>query len=109
MKYHGAWEHRKTRTYLIVYLISILLRTLLHISIFVLFGGRSGDLFSFSDECRLELFNLLIILDYLSLNLRHDILTGQGDVLLRSVDVIEWVWLFSLEWCAGNFRSTLHF
>ena len=76
----------------------------------VFFGRCAGDFTFIRDESLFELLDLLVILDDLTLDLRHDIFARLWYVLLGSIHrVEEWVRLFSFQRCARNLWSTLHF
>ena len=83
--------------------------TLLHVSSLVFFRRRAGNLFVFGDEGSFEFFNLLPVLDWLSFDLRDELLVVLRDVLLLSpaLGVIDRLNFTTVEWCARNLRSTL--
>ena len=87
-------------------------RSLLHVAITVLFGGRARNLAFFGNECLFEFLNLFIVFHDLALNFRNDVLPRLGYVLLSGrigvQIVVNWVRLFTLKRRSRNLWSALH-
>ena len=90
-------------------LILLLKSALFHVSSLVFLRGCSGNLFVFGDEGSFEFFDLLPVLDWLSFDLRDELLVVLRDVLLLSaaLGVIDRLNFTTVEWCARNLRSAL--
>ena len=90
-------------------LILLLKSALFHVSSLVFLRGCSGNLFVFGDEGSFEFFDLLPVFDWLSFDLRDELLVVLRDVLLLSaaLGVIDRLNFTTVEWCARNLRSAL--
>ena len=84
---------------------------LLHVPVPILLRRCPWNLLVLSDKGRLELFNLLIILDDFALDFWYHLLLGLRNILLLWVvrRIVDRSWLTTIERRPGNLGTTLHF
>ena len=79
-----------------------------HVSIPIFFWRCPRNFFVFRHEGRLELFDLLVILDDLTFDLGDNFL-GLGNVLsFFLAPIVDWLGFPSVQWCPRNLGPALH-
>ena len=79
-----------------------------HVPIPLFFRRSSWDFLIFCHKSRLELFNLLVILDNLTFDLGDNFLGLRNVLSLFLAPIVDRLRLASVQWCARNLGPTLH-